>query len=416
MCVLSHAQTINRCKQRFDQYLNFHGSLNELVRFSDNSVSIYNSKGEKEFTVYSSELDMLSEFFEHTSFAQQEELLKLKGNKKYSKRQRDSVWIYVDDRKKLPKRRKGLPLQGYRVAIDPGHFGANLRDADVEQKFLYFPLDSTGKDSVKIFESELTFNTGLIVKKMLEEQGVSVLLTRDREDHTSYDCSYDDWLKKHKRRVLDSLRLRKELTDEKFQRLITLENGKFFREFFKEFDLLHRAERINNFNPHATLIIHYNVDEKNIGWKKTTEKNFTMAFVPGAFTRDNFEKASTRIHFLRLLLTKEVEQSERISARAVEGFAKHLGIPAASQTDASYLKENCMLTNSKGVYARNLVMCRLVNSPLVYGEALYQDNEKECRELMKRDLDKFGVRTNIRLYKSALCYYLSLQAFLKASD
>ena len=35
----------------------------------------------------------------------------------------------------------------------------------------------------------------------------------------------------------------------------------------------------------------------------------------------------------------------------------------------------------KGVYARNLGLCRLINSPIAYGESMYQDCETELTQL-----------------------------------
>lgn len=406
---------MKHCKQRFDSYLNFRGSLNNLVKFEENSIRIYNN-GKSEFTIYQNELEMMAEFFEHTSLKQQMELLKLKGNSKYTKRQRDSVWIYVDDRKKLPKKRKGLPLQGYRVAIDPGHFSVTLNEAEIEGKYLYFKRDSLSgiEDSVKIFESELTFLTAQLLKKMLEEQGATVLISRDQMGHSSFNSSYSDWCKVHKTRVIDSLIVADYFPADKGKKLLNFDNKRFFWEFFRDWDLQNRALLINRFNPHVSAVIHYNVDEKNEPWKKTSKKDFTMCFIGGAFTGDNFEKAETRIHFLRLLLTKQLDQSEKLAAVTVNNFNKLLNVPIAGPLNASYLKDNCISLQSPGVFARNLVLCRLINSPVVYGEALYQDNEMETIELMKRDLEKFGLKVNQRILKSAVAYYNAILQHLKS--
>ena len=59
-------------------------------------------------------------------------------------------------------------------------------------------------------------------------------------------------------------------------------------------------------------------------------------------------------------------------------FRTTWNIPIAQKNDADYLKDNCIKTPSNGVYCRNLVLCRTINSPLVYGECLYQDNINEC--------------------------------------
>lgn len=410
------AQTIKQCKERFDNYLNFKGGLNNIVKFEDNEISICNSKGNKEFTIYSGEINMLADFLEHTPYKQQEELLRLKGNKKYSKRQRDSVWIYIDDRKKIPKGKKKLPLNGYRVAIDPGHFGTTLEDAQIEQKFLYFIKDSVKlpADTIKLFESELNFNTALLLQKMLEEQGAAVFLTRNQNNYTSFNCSFKDWLIRHKHRVLDSLKSVNMLGSERHSKLVKDEPGKFFKDFFRDYDLANRAKKINQFKPHVSVIIHYNVDEKNAPWKKMSDKDYTMAFIGGAFTRDNMERTETKLHFLRMLLTKQLNQSEKLAAQTVLNFNKNLKIDIASQFDADYLKDNCLITESKGVFARNLILCRIINSPLVYGEALYQDSYKECSELMRYDKEKYGIKTSDRLLKTAESYFQALVPFLKS--
>ncbi len=413
---ISVAQTIKQCKQRFDTYLNFKGSLNNLVTFENDAIYINDSKGKKEFAVYSHELEMLAEFFENNPLKQQEQLLKLKGAKKYTRRQRDSLYIYIDDTKKLPKQKKLKPLQGYRVAIDPGHYSTNLTDAQIEQKYLYFVKDSIKNplDTIKLFESVLTFNTAQLVKAMLEEQGATVFLTRNQNNLTSFNCTYTTWLKLHKERMLDSLKNNALLPVDRYNKLVKLNNYKLFWEFFRDFDLTNRAKLINQFNPHATIIIHYNVDEKNAPWIKPTNKNFTMTFIGGAFTESNFDKPETKIHFLRLLLTKQLNQSEKLAAQTVLNFNKNLNVEIAGQFDADYLKDNCLLTQSKGVFARNLILCRVINSPLVYGEALYQDNIKECEALMKLDKTVNNIKTNERIYNVAKSYYDAVFIFLKS--
>ncbi|MCW3078389.1 MAG: hypothetical protein JWO32_2998 [Bacteroidetes bacterium] len=408
------AQTINQCKERFETYLNFKGSLSNSVKFTEKEIEVYNSRGIKEFSIYAGEIAMLADFFEHTTYKQQSEFLKLKGTKKYSKRQRDSVWIYIDDRKKITKSKKALPFEGYRVAIDPGHFATNLNDAQVEQKYLYFVKDSIHPtDSIKLFESELTFNTAFLLKKMLEELGIKVFVTRQQKDFTSFNCTYNDWLTFHKARVLDSLKDASAMNNERYNKLMKDNPHKFFWDFFRDYDLANRAKKINEFIPHATVIIHYNVDEKNDPWKKTSDKDYTMAFIAGAFTKDNLERPESKLHFLRLLLTKQLNQSEKLASQTVYNFNKNLKVDIASPFDADYLKDNCLLTPSKGVYARNLILCRIINSPLVYGEALYQDSYKECEALMRMDIEKYGIKTNDRLLKTALSYYQALFLTLK---
>jgi hypothetical protein len=409
------AQSIKQCKYRFDNYLNFKGSLNDRVQFQNDVIYLLDSKGKKETAIYANEIDVLARFLIHNSFAKQEKLLKSKGLKKFSKHQCDSISAKIIDKKKIVKQDKNLPLFGYRVAIDPGHTAVNLTDAQIEQKFLYFVKDSINHptDTIKLFESVLTFNTAQLVKKMLEDQGAKVLITRNQHNHNSFNCTYSNWLNNNKKRVLDSLRIAKVLPNDKYKKLIKMSDRDLFWEFFRDYDLNNRSKLMNDFDPHVSLIIHYNVDEKNEPWKQTTKKNYTMAFIGGAFTSDNLDKPENKTHFLRLLLTDQLDQSEKLAAHSVSCSSKNLNIPVASQFDASYLKDNCLFTGSAGVFSRNLNLCRLINSPLVYGESLYQDNEHECEALMKTDVNYKNIKTNDRTLLVAKSYYEAVFNYLK---
>ena len=418
LCVLNiamFAQTITQCKQRFDTYLNFKGSLNNRVQFQTDAIYLLDAKGKKELAIYTQELPVVAKFFATSSFDKQEKFIKFKGLKKLSKLQCDSISNKIIDKKKLEKSDIKLPLAGYRIAIDPGHSAVNLAEAQIEQKFLYFVKDSINhpNDTIKLFESVLTYNTSQVLQKMLEEQGAKVVITRTQANFNSFNCTYSTWLINHKIRVLDSLNQIKIIPNNRYSKLIKMSDRDLFWEFFRDYDLANRAKIMNEFNPHVSVIIHYNVDEKNDPWKQISKKNYTMAFIGGAFTSDNLDKPENKIHFLRLLLTNQLNQSEKLAAQAVNGFSKNLNIPIASQFDASYLKDNCLLTKSTGVFSRNLNLCRIVQSPLVYGESLYQDNEQECEALMKMNNNYKIVKTNERILNVSKSYYQAIVNFLK---
>ncbi len=408
------SQTIQKCKFRFEKYLNYKNTLNNRVIFEKNVIYLLDDKGNKETAIYENEIALLADFFTNSDFKEQRHFIKQKGLKNLSKQQFDSIKVKGVNKRKLSKKDKNLKLAGYRIAIDPGHSAANLTDAKIEQKFLYFVKDSVNSpnDTIKLFESVLTFNTALLVKKMLEEEGAKVLITRNQDNYNSFNCNYNYWLKYHKHRVLDSLKKSDIISVHEHKRLIKLKDRDLFWEFFRDFDLNNRAKIMNDFFPHASLVIHYNVDEKNNPWKQTTKKNYTMAFIGGAFTRDNLTNYENKIHFLRLLLTDQLDKSEKLASSTVNLFNKYLNIPIASQHHADYLAEKCLNTTSSGVFSRNLNMCRLINSPLVYGESLYQDHETECVELMKMDLNYKGVKTNNRLLNVAKSYSQAVTNFL----
>lgn len=409
------AQSVADCKKRFDAYLNFRGALNGMVEFEKEAIYLLDARGKRELAFYADELVAVSAFLANSSLAEQQALLQKKQLRHYPKRWRDSLWIVTND-KTPPPPPPGQPLLGYRIAIDPGHFSTDLQTARVEQKYLYFLRDSLSDptDTVKLFESQLTFNTASHLQTLLESQGARVLLTRTQNNFTSFNCTWSHWLLVHRRRHLDSLRQNNRISAERYRQLQKASPHKLFWDFFRDYDLANRARKINAFDPNLTVIIHFNVDETNAPWQKTTERNFTMAFIGGGMTRDHLLNEEGRLHFLRLLLTPQLNASERLAAATVRQFHEVLNIPVAGAFDAVYLKDNCVATSSPGVFCRNLILCRKVNSPLVYGESLYQDNVKESLALMRNDSDVYGVKTSERLSQVARCYYTAILEYAAA--
>jgi N-acetylmuramoyl-L-alanine amidase len=405
------AQTVEACKKRFDTYLNFNGSLNKRVLFGEHHISIFSEKGEKEFTAFEHELSVLAEMFDSASEADLIRFYKKKANNKLSKRQRDSIRIHSES-SSYPVL-KNNSLKGIRIAIDPGHIAGTFSEAMNEQKFLYFVKDSIHHptDSIKLYESELTFKTALILKNMLEARGAEVFLTREKQGYTSFGMSYAAWFNTQKLRVLDSLLFKKEITIKEHRHFLKLESYPFFWEFFRDYELKNRARIINGFKPHASVIIHYNVDEKNNPWKKTSNQNYTMAFIGGAFTANRLDNAPSKMNFLRLLFTKQLEESEKLSMLSIAQFNENLKIPIACNADADYLQNNCLTLSNHGVYSRQLALCNSIRSPLVYGESLYQDNEEECKRLMDNSIVCEGVKTNERVKQVALSYYNALLSY-----
>ena len=406
-----YGQTIKDCKRRFDSYLNYKGSISHFVRFEKETIVLLNRRGEEDIRIFQKELPMLAELLEHYSLKETELFFAQKKNKKFSKRQRDSVRIYLEHPKK--EHLKNKPLRGKKIAIDAGHLAASFTEAMHEQKFLYFVKDSIlhPYDTVKLYEAELTYKTSLILKNMIEEEGGEVFLTRPVAGHTAFGCSYQTWYKQHRQRVLDSLLNEKKMEPAEHKKLLKLDDYRFFWDFFRDFELRQRAKLINDYKPDATLIVHYNVDEKNIPWKKTSPNNFTMAFIGGCFTPELLEKPRAKYHLLRLMITDQLERSEKLASLTVAHFNEYLKVPTACVADADYLTSNCISTATHGVYSRQLILCNIINSALVYGESLYQDNAEECVKLMDNSQNYFGIQTNERVFLVAKSYMDALRHF-----
>lgn len=308
------------------------------------------------------------------------------------------------------------PLQNVRVAIDPGHVAGDIEMGRIEQKFIQ--IARTGRPGtareITIVEGYLTLTTALFLRDRLVDAGAEVMLTRDRPNATAFGKSFADWLAEDRDSVLAVEVLRGRLSAEAARRLRSAGPRDLFNSFFRDHELRERARRINSFRPDLTVIIHYNVDESNVGWKNLSRRNYSMAFVGGRFDAGDMAKPENRYEFLRLALTGDNDRSIELSGCVVSALSTRLKIPCAARGNADYLMDRCLPTGRPGVFVRNLALTRLVHGPLVYGETLYQDNEAEAIRLMDRSAKVRNLAAPRRVREAAEAYYAGILAYLQA--
>jgi len=397
--IFGFAQTYQQIKNRFDNYLNYRGGLTSQVQIESNKIIFYNVQKQIVFVLLKEDWQKMAALLKTLP---EDSLEKIFLNEIILKNHKTSI---ANSTKKS--------LTELKIMIDPGHIAGNLNMAHTEQKFLHFTKQNhpaLKQDSVDIAEGVLTFQTASVLKNMLREKGITVSLTR-KENSTSFGCTYEEWIKNFKKKTLDSLLVVKKITVQKHKQLISENSSKFFVDFFKDYELQQRARVINAFKPDMTVIIHYNVDEKNTDWKKPSDKNFCMTFIPGCIIADNLKTTQGQINLLRLLLTDDLDASERISGLVVNQLSRQLNIPVANKADATYLSEHGIATPTNGVYSRNLALCRMVQTPLVYGECLYQDCENECYNLLQNTETAYGIKTNKRVVLAAQSFYNAIMEF-----
>lgn len=283
---------------------------------------------------------------------------------------------------------RGSPhsFKGIKIAIDPGHIGGAYHMGETESRCMTLNIPQPlmrGEDSVKqiqLVEGNLSFFTAIVLEKKLDSMGAQVMLTRSDTGISSLGITFFEWKKKIKRKAyLDSLIENNLISDKGIAALKKhLADKELFAQVFASVDMANRARKINAFQPDLTVVIHYNVNEKNLGWNHTTDKDYVMAFVPGCVTAEDLKTLAGRLNFIRLLLSPDIENSVKLSSNVVGKLSTKLNVPIAIKSDATYLGQACLTTPATGVYSRDLALTRLIKGPIVYGEPLYQDNAQEC--------------------------------------
>lgn len=391
-------------KKHLQQHLDFSGNLQNYVNVNDSGTFLYGYDKKLSLAIYQNEYSLFNNLLNTLPYDTVKKLIEKKGSKHFDKK-----WS------EIKTGNKPNSLKGLRIAIDAGHVAGDWKTALIEQKYLQF-LPGTHpefKDTIQISEGMLTYKTAMLIKAELEKEGAIVFITRNFSNSTSFGISYDKWFTDKRKFTLDSLEKADNINAARKKKLLTLSKREFFWEFFRDYDLVHRCDIINKFKPDLTLIVHYNVDEKNTDWLKPGSKNYTMTFIGGGMNSDAALKSNQQIDFLRLLLSNDWFQSRMLSSLLVKEFENELKIKIAEKNDADYLRDHCTYSDSPGVFCRNLVLCRKIASPLVYGECLYQDNYKECLMLIDKEEDYNGIKANKRVKQVVDCYINAVKKFLE---
>lgn len=407
--------------------------LQAQVEVDEKGVSMYASaamrdSGKAEITVYWDEAKQYVDMVKGLPVEQALEMYLAKGTKAFDSATK--AGIPKLDRTRPIAGDAELPLKGWRIALDPGHVGGSMDFAFLEKKFVRIKRGDRPevKEEIAFNEGNLVLGTALLLRDSLEKLGAEVLMTREREGHTAFGVDFEAWLRmeydkaeaegkvdwaEFKGRSPEGYPMR-QLRAACWNYVLANDiHGKdstwwmsepstrdVFRIPFSKADLKERARVINAWRPDLTLIIHYNIWEKNT-WDKgkylhAIDDNYAMAFIPGSFMKGELRKAEDRMAFLSKLLSEDLPASERLSSAVVQGFEKHLSIPAMVWDDSlKYLRRASLRTESKGVFARNLGLTRMIHGPMCFGEALYQDNVEECMRLNRKDYVLDGMESYV---------------------
>ncbi len=303
-----------------------------------------------------------------------------------------------------------------KIAIDPGHLGGEY--AKMEEKYIYANCQN---DTFLFCEGDLSIQTSLILETMLKNKGVDVFLTKRLMGYTSFGMDFHTWIKLKFNDTIDSIYGNDEITRSAHLNLKkNLDDLQFvFHRFFKNYDLKNRIRLINEFNPSLTIAIHYNVHNGN--WRGYENKpimpvheNYNILFVPGAFLPNELKSNKDKEAFTRLYYGVTIEKSIAYSKILINEFTKVLDVPPVPRKyEKFYPLSNCVYTGIPGVYARNLALTRLIESPICYGETLCQDNINEIINLSRNDTICYGIKTSKRVVDVANAYY---QGIVKIFD
>jgi len=272
------------------------------------------------------------------------------------------------------------PLNGLRVAIDPGHIGGPW--AQMEERSTRY------HGSAPVQEGDLNLITGRILKQELTQLGASVFVVRDSTEPVTPYRPGDllpearDLLVQHSSRSTSLKAFPPDKLDLLFgHRLMDLAQFLFYRCS----EISERGNRIrNNFVPDITITLYIDATPGS-GRGRVTNANANIFFVHGSYTKNEM----TDPEMQRRCVYKMVEGSSDIEAEvadAISGvFTQKTGLKPVAYGDSSTTR--AVIPNNPYVVARNLAANREYDGPVVCTEPYFMNNEVVYQRLLTGDYD-----------------------------
>lgn len=216
---------------------------------------------------------------------------------------------------------RALPLDGLKIALDPGHIGGEY--ALLEHREFRW-------GEVLIREGEMTLETAKLLAPMLEDLGASVTLVRSTlEPVTS-------------RRPQD-------FADP--------------RLFYRASEIHARAHLINTtIQPDLVICLHYNGTASPT---PESEQNFHI-LVNGTFTHGELSNPDERFQMFQRLLSRTHEKEIPLAQEIAATFNQSIQLPAYRYPKTSTTAQN--IANHPNLYARNLLANRTFQCPVIFME------------------------------------------------
>ncbi len=246
----------------------------------------------------------------------------------------------------LPPAPANKPLEGLRIAIDPGHIGGQW--ARIEERWL-----KVG-DTPPVCEGDMTLLVSQLLKPKLEALGAKVFLVRENSEPIT------------KLRPADLMQAAAETISANSPPDELRKTAE--RLFYRTAEIRARAEIVNHtLKPDLVLCIHFNADPWGDCEHATlVNRTHLHLLVNGAYTDEETALADQRQAMLDKLLRRTHEEETQVSATVAEVFAWRSGLPPFLYPPGA--KNVCQVDGNPYLWARNLLANRLYDCPVVYME------------------------------------------------
>jgi N-acetylmuramoyl-L-alanine amidase len=261
----------------------------------------------------------------------------------------------------LPPAPADLPLEGVKIAIDPGHIGGAW--AKMEERWFQIP----GSPSVR--EGDMTLQVARLLKPRLEAMGAIVTLVREKTEPVT---------------ELRPEGLREEAKGSSAGGDIVKLSEKLF---YRTAEIRARAKLVNEtIQPDLVLCLHFNADAWGDPAAPTlVPKNHFHMILNGAYTDDEIGLADQRHDLLMKLLQGVHAEEAGLANTTATAFVERTGMPPYIYFGGVGTAKN--IGGNPYLWARNLLANRIYHCPVVYYEPYVMNSQDDHARVIEGDYE-----------------------------
>ncbi|MCP5533142.1 MAG: N-acetylmuramoyl-L-alanine amidase [Akkermansiaceae bacterium] len=278
----------------------------------------------------------------------------------------------------------GRPMEGMKVAIDPGHIGG--RWAKMEER--WFVHDG----GTPVREGDMTLAVAKLLKPKLEALGAEVSLVRDKTEPITElrpDSLMDVAGSPDTAATGDPRKLAERL-------------------FYRTAEIRARAKRVNEqLQPDLVLCLHFNADPWGDPNKPTlVDRHHLHLLLNGSYTPEEVALTDQRFAMLEKLLSRTHAEEAAVGATVAEVFAQASGLPPFLYPSGA--PNALMVAGNPYLWARNLLANRLYEAPVIFMEPYVMNSKPDHARIQAgdyaglREIDGKLVPSIFREYADAL--------------
>lgn len=253
------------------------------------------------------------------------------------------------------------PLEGLRIAIDPGHIGGQW--AKVEER--WFQIDA----AIPVQEGDMTLLVAQILRPQLEALGAEVTLVREEAEPVTTERP-------------ESLLEEAGDTDSPSKLAERL--------FYRTAEIRARARKVNDLiQPDLVLCLHFNAESWGNPLKPTlVDRHHFHLLLNGAYTDGEIALADQRFQMVRKIVEGTHQEEARVAKAVAQAFVAKTKLPPYLYEINSGRAVN--VDANPYLWARNLLANRLYDPPVIFLEPYVMNSKPDYERIQAGDYE--GVR------------------------